>query len=362
MNSTRPLFKNRKAAVVVLFALLLPVLLVIFGFTIDYANMQRVRAESQVIADLSAKTACNVLSTTNDTLAAANAAKVVASGNTIAGTAHQLRDQDIEFGNAVQNGSGGWDFSSGGTPYNSVRVMIKRDATTPDGGVNLFFGALYGQPNFDLEQTATASFRELDICLVLDRSGSMKRPAVGTLTSAEWLARVDLPPQPDSRFVAVLDAVDVFVTALATTANPEQLAGVTYASDATLDESITFTHSNVTTAFRDYSLNPMYGGTETKKGIEEARKHLEAIASGRDQIIVLLTDGTYDGGNPFDEAAKCADKGIQVYTISFGDDANQADMQQIAASGNGEHYHASDPAELSSVFKRLAGDFTILID
>ena len=51
----------RKGAIVVLFAILLPVQMIFLGFCIDFANMHRVRNEARVIADLSSKAAADAL-------------------------------------------------------------------------------------------------------------------------------------------------------------------------------------------------------------------------------------------------------------------------------------------------------------
>jgi len=94
-NSLTPISQNadiqssvRKGAIVVLFALLLPVLIVILGFCIDYANMLRVRNEAQVVADLSAKAAADTLARSspdeNPVALARQAAKDVAATTLVA--------------------------------------------------------------------------------------------------------------------------------------------------------------------------------------------------------------------------------------------------------------------------------------
>ena len=94
--------KPRRGAVVVLCALMLPVLLLIFGFCIDYATMLRVRNEAQVIADLAAKAATDTLARTNDEALAAQAAMDVAAANSIGGTSHTLAPDEIIFGRAEE--------------------------------------------------------------------------------------------------------------------------------------------------------------------------------------------------------------------------------------------------------------------
>ena len=76
---------KRKGTLVVLFALVLPVLMVILGFTVDYANIQRVRNEIRAVADLAAKAAAAKLAATQDTDQAIAAAQAVASANFVNG-------------------------------------------------------------------------------------------------------------------------------------------------------------------------------------------------------------------------------------------------------------------------------------
>jgi len=75
---------NRKGAFVVLFAILLPIIIIFLGFSIDFANMQRSRNELRVIADLAAKAASDTLSRTDgDQAAARETAKRIAFANMV---------------------------------------------------------------------------------------------------------------------------------------------------------------------------------------------------------------------------------------------------------------------------------------
>jgi len=89
-------FEKRKGAIVVLFAILLPVQMIFLGFTIDFANMHRVRNEARVIADLSSKAAADALARSggDEDLAIATA-QAVAASNTIGGVLHSLDPSEI---------------------------------------------------------------------------------------------------------------------------------------------------------------------------------------------------------------------------------------------------------------------------
>ena len=66
---------HRRGAVIVLVAMLLPVLLVILGFSVDLAMMQLSRTELQVVSDLSAKAGAQELLRTQDDSIARQVAK-----------------------------------------------------------------------------------------------------------------------------------------------------------------------------------------------------------------------------------------------------------------------------------------------
>ena len=94
-------FTKRKGAIVVLFAILLPVLMIFLGFTIDFANMHRVRNEARVIADLSSKAAADALARSGgDETLAIQTAQAVAASNSIGGMLHSLDPSEIIFGRA----------------------------------------------------------------------------------------------------------------------------------------------------------------------------------------------------------------------------------------------------------------------
>lgn len=368
---------SRRGLIVVLFALLLPILIILLGFSIDYANVQRVRNEARVISDLSAKAAADTLARTGgDVDLARAAAKAVALENKIAGEFHQLQDDEIIFGRAVlQNSSGKWAFNAATTPFNSVKVNARRNSGSPQGRVPQFFGIFYGHPHFDLEQTATASFRDVEICLVLDRSISMKWKVNGATSDSEKALLKCAVPNNESRWRSLDIAIDEFIDTLRGTPVHERVAMVTFATSGTstcgttstassLDQPLTTNLNAIESSMNDYNTSVWLGGTNITAGLEEGRLHMEASANpNRDRFIILFTDGVANGGgDPFDEATACADAGIVVHTITFGDGANTADMIITATNGGGEHNHADNALELRTIFKRLAGSFAILTE
>ena len=369
----------RKGAIVVLFAILLPVQMIFLGFTIDFANMHRVRNEARVIADLSSKAAADTLARSGgDEALAISTAQAVAASNTIGGEFHSLDPSEIVFGRAQEQADGRFTFTEGATPSNSVRVFANRTENHPNGPVGLFFGNFYGQSEFPFTQTATSSFRDVELCLVLDRSISMKYNVTGSNTSAERRAFRCQTPSPSSRWIALDNAVEVFLSELDATPVRERVGVVTFATDTNdsctpgvsftvskLDQPLTENTAAIRAVMDDYNTSVWFGGTDITAGIVEATDHMVAASNpSRDRFIVVLTDGVHRNENtePSDAAAAANQEGLIVHTITFSPEADTADMQLTAQRGGGQHWHADTEDELELIFQRLAGSLAILTE
>ncbi len=371
--------KNRQGAIIVLFAILLPILLVILGFAVDYAYMQKTRNEVRVIADLGAKAAADTLARTGgDVDAAIAAAKLIGQTNFVAGSPLTLTDDQIIFGRAAKTSDGSYKISPGQTPFNSVTISAERSTASADGPGKLFFGQLYGSPTFDTVQQASSSFRDMEIILVLDRSGSMKFDVIDELDNSEKTARMCKKPLPKSRWVALDLAVAAFLRELDASQVKEKVGLVTFASNSSMsckDEERTVTESSLDSPLNqnldliraemdERGSSIWFGATNIRAGIQEARLHFEEDGSANvDKIIVCLTDGMHNQGEgPLGEAVLCADAGIVIHTITFSDGASPEAMQAVADATGGSQSHAPDANTLEKIFKRLAGSFAILIE
>lgn len=370
--------RNRRGAIIVLFAILLPILLVILGFAVDYAYMQKTRNEVRVIADLGAKAAADTLARTGgDVDAAIESAKLIARTNFVAGKPMTLNDDQIIFGRAIETNDGSYTVNVGQTPFNSVSVRAERTDESADGPGKLFFGQLYGSPTFEAIQEATSSFRDVEIILVLDRSGSMKYDILGELSDDEKSARFCELPFDSSRWVALDGAVAAFLTELDSSQVREKVGLVTFASASTkscndtltsvpessLDSPLSQDLEKIRDEMDDRLNTLWFGGTNIRAGIQTARLHFESHGSTEvDHVIVCLTDGKHNRGvGPLGEAVLCAEAGITIHTITFSEGANTDDMLAVAEATGGSQSHAPDAASLERIFKRLAGSFAILI-
>ncbi len=365
----------RRGAILPLVVIVLPVMMVLLGFSVDLAFMQNARMELRAATDAAARAAATKLSQTDDVFQAREHAKLIARSNQVAGANLELRDSDIQIGRSEPNGSGRWVFTVGGSPPNSVRVLGNRASGSLGGAVPLFFGGFVGQSDFEPVQTATVSFLNVDICLVLDRSTSMKLNAdsseSGMYTSDP---RFCSAVNATSRWMALDSAVRIFVQTLRTSNADEQVALVTYSSDLTgyspalcgaaaqpssLDSPLNTNLSLIESEMDRLNTSTWNGNTFIESGMRTGIAELTDPTRSRrfaNKVMIVLTDGHENEGSAVSAAPDAQNEQIVVNTITFGDFADQQTMSDVAIAGGGRHYHASDGAALESVFRELAAE------
>ena len=160
--------QRRKGATIIVIALLIPALFFIIGFSVDLAYMQQARSEIRIATDLAAKAASVELADTGNQNKAITRGKEVAAANLVGGSGLVLEDSSFVFGNADRNFTSRWDFTPNATPLNAVQIQA--NTTT-----RLFLSGFLAGKAFQPSASSVASFVEVDVCLVLDRSTSMKQ-------------------------------------------------------------------------------------------------------------------------------------------------------------------------------------------
>ena len=278
------------------------------------------------------------------------------------------------------NANGKWQFVAGATPFNSVRVRGARDAASRDGTVGLFFGGIVGQSYFEPVLSATASFINFDVCLVLDRSTSMK---VGVNSNNTGLSPRDprfcAPPDSQSRWVALDAAVRVFIDTLRDSGGAEQIALVTYSgkmfgrgslcggsdTPSTLDSPLDTDIGLIEQAMDDRLTGVWNGMTYIEAGMRTGLAALSDSNYAREsaeKVMVVLTDGNENIGSAASAASDCSAADVVVHTITFSIDANQRLMQNVANTTGGKHYHANNAQDLRKVFEELASKIVRLTE
>ncbi|HEX3601585.1 MAG TPA: pilus assembly protein TadG-related protein, partial [Lacipirellulaceae bacterium] len=167
-------FNNRRAAMLVLIAFCLPLCIIMAAFAINVAWMQLVRTELRTSTDAAARAGAKELSLAQSTVVARSVAKDTAKRNLVAGAPLLLADSDIVFGKGTQaNDTSRFKFTAGGTPPNAVQIFGRRSKGSLSGPVNMMFANVFSVKQFQPTETATSTQLDRDICLVVDRSGSM---------------------------------------------------------------------------------------------------------------------------------------------------------------------------------------------
>ncbi len=88
------------------------------------------------------------------------------------------------------------------------------------------------------------------------------------------------------------------------------------------------------------------GGTNIQAGIETAISQLDSVRSSN-KIIILMTDGKQTTGNALTAANEAAKRGIKIFTIGFGSDADAGLLTSVATTTGGEYKYASTDSTMS---------------
>ncbi len=317
----------------VLLAAMLILFFVAVAFSVDIAYMHLVRGELRTATDAATKAAAETLARTQDVRQAITRGQEIARLNPVAGRGLELADADFQFGNSKLDVNNRFVFSSNGRPLNSVRVTGKRTANSRSGVVGLFFGRVLGTNFFQPSDSATATFVERDIVVVVDRSGSMTGQKIQDLKRA----------------------VGVFIDTLKLGALDTRVGLASYSTFATEDVQMT---TNLDAITRSIAGAQAAGLTSISGGIDAGTAIMRRGTRSSDfveQTMILMTDGIHNTGRPPElPATNIAALGVTIHTISFGADADRSRMQNIAAIGKGKAYHADNGLQLNNVFREIA--------
>jgi Flp pilus assembly protein TadG len=358
----------------VLIALTLPLVLIMVAFAVDVAWMQLVRTELRTATDAASRAGAKQLSVQQSEAAARAAAKDAALRNPVAGTPLEVLDSEIEVGLSRQaSRSSRFVFTPGGSQLNAVRVTGNRTAGSAGGPVALFLGQIMGVSHFQPSQVATSTQLDRDLCLVIDRSGSM----MGDLFNERNVpGGACNPPHPTlSRWGALTRAVAGFLDELDKTAQLEQCGMASYSSAGSacgftfttsdVNALLDFDYSTIRSEMARLSSRAVAGRTNIYAGIENGIVVLTDTNRVRPfafRTMVLMTDGRHNTGpEPVIAAREAATENITIHTVTFSEDADFARMRAVADATGGQHYHAPDAAALERIFREIASTLPVMI-
>jgi Ca-activated chloride channel homolog len=333
--------KNRCGAMIVLIAVMFTILLITLAFSVDVAYMQLSRTELRAATDAAARAGTEALSRLQSESAARAAAINIAAENKVAGIPLVITNADITLGQTAINPSGVWNFNSGLTPENALRVSGERTSSSASGPISLFFGGMFGIYDYEPVQVAVASQLDRDIAIVVDRSGSMGS---------------------NNRWSGLSDAMDVFLTEINNTEQTEYVSLSSYSTYPANNQNLTADTSLITSAFS--TLYPS-GWTNIGGGLVMGTNSLKNDLLSRPyaaKTIILMTDGWHNIGTPPYNAANIAvNRNHTVHTIAFGAGANSALMEDIANQTGGKFFQPLTNQELIDTFREIALTLPVIL-
>ncbi|TWU17539.1 von Willebrand factor type A domain protein [Novipirellula galeiformis] len=316
----------------VLIVLMLVAFMIAVAFSIDIAQMHLARTELRSATDAASKAAALELSRSLSTTKAIQRGQQVSLRNSVIGEPLVIAADQFEFGSSKESDSGKFQFQSGQTPLNSVRVNGKRTHDSVAGAIPMFFGNFVGFEFFEPQALATATYIERDVVLVVDRSGSMSGQKIRDLR----------------------EAIKIFTETLAGTPVKEQVGLASYSEFASEDVQLTVDLNLITTAMDSLPVN---GLTSISRGMDAGHQIMNRSRDPRfiEKTMIVMTDGKHNRGpEPRGAATRIAADGVTIHTITFGAGADVARMREIAKIGNGRAFNAVSGDELRNIYREIA--------
>ena len=346
--------------------MLLPVVLILASFCINVVFMEKTRTELQIATDVATRASGRTLAVTGNPDKAALAALRMLAENPVANETLPESAVDIVFGVSTRSSEEErYVFTEDLPNPNAVKVLSNGSHKPP-----MLFPTMGIELDFRPFKNAISTQLELDIALVLDRSGSM---AYASNEQVSYLPPANAPsgwkfgkavPSP-SRWTDMNAAVYEFFSVLSATALPERLSLSTYASTGSVDVKLTPNYGDIEMAMQKHSAKFKGGATNIGEGMLDGLATLNDKKSSRpwaSRVMIVLSDGRHNTGvDPIESAYRVADADVQIYTISFSSEADTALMEEIARIGAGKHFFAASGSELSQIFNEIAHGLPTLI-
>lgn len=358
----------RKGAVVPLVCLLMPVLIVLAAFSINFAHMELVRTQAQIASDASVRAAGRTFALTGDLNAAKAIARNLAQRNSMNRRPISLPDSAFTLGASTRTFTAErFNFQPisklpAGTKPNSLKIDVN------DNSQQHLFPNLGGQKTFTFNRTAVSTQVEVDIALVLDRSGSMAYAA--DETASGWFLPKAAPPgwnfsqfaPPKSRWLDLVAASDGFLSYLEQSFVDENVALATYGTTATMDRGMSKNYLTIREGINVYTQKFPTGSTNIGDGITKGGTLLASGRSFASKVMVVMTDGIWnEGPDPVSIATKLGKQGVIIYSVTFSNEADKTLMAKVATAGSGKHFHATTGSNLQTVFENIARSIPTII-
>jgi Mg-chelatase subunit ChlD len=351
----------RRGAMLVMILILLPVLLSIAAYAVNLAHIESAHTEIRIANDVAAKAAGRVYSLTGDRDLALEAAQEAADNNPIFNEfVLPIEDSDLTIGSSTRPADADAYQFTPSFQGNSVRIMTQSLADGDGNAIGTLLPIFGFQSDIRPLLTSISTQSDIDIALVIDRSGSMayasneiaEYPPAPAAAPAGWDFGAPVPPQ--SRWLDLVAAIDVFRNALNDSPQEEMVSLSVYNDESATLVELTDDYAQLSFPLDEISNQFDIGGTNIGDGMLRGLNTLTNADQARTdaaKVIIVLTDGVHNlGTSPFDAARISADRGVSVFTITFSDEAKQGDMETVADIAGGSHIHAVTGDALKQAF------------
>jgi len=359
---------RRSGAVIPLVCLLMPILVILAAFSINFAHMELVRTQAQIASDASVRAAGRTFALTGDINAAKAIARNLAKRNSMNRRPIAMPDSAFTLGASTRAFTAErFKFKPlsqlpSGTKPNSLKIDVN------DNSQQHLFPNLGGQRTFSFNRTAISTQIEVDIALVLDRSGSMAYAADETFNAYAFPRasppgwNFGQPAPPRSRWLDLVTASNSFLSYLEQSFVDENVALATYGTTATTDRGMTKNYQSVRQGIAVYTKSFPPGATNIGDGINNGATLLSSGRSFASKVILVMTDGRRTAGpDPVPIATSLGKQGVIIFTVTFSNEADKTLMANVAAAGNGKHFHAATGGNLQAVFEDIARSIPTII-
>jgi Mg-chelatase subunit ChlD len=158
----------------------------------------------------------------------------------------------------------------------------------------------------------------------------------------------------DNKFNDLRSALAIFISILEDSPVEERIGLASYSTSASEDLQLTTDLGAVNTTMANM---PVFGFTNIGDGINKGASIMRQGSSREfvEKTMVVLTDGLQNVGPSAASAARNqVATGTIIHAITFGRDADQRAMRDVARIGKGSFFHASNGAQLKEVFEEIA--------
>ena len=363
--------QTRNGAVLPFIAVVLGVLILLLGLTVELNWLYSTRFEAQSASDLSARSALAVLYANEDELDQAAIDKAKQMGVDIYdlnfNRSNPITDDDLTLGRV--NSEKEFEEITDVSDFRNItasRVEYAQNFTS-------LLGTLIAKNNVDLAVRSIAEANRLDLVLCLDASRSMNRAADQSIRRMPpGASGIHEPPVAGSRWFALSDGVDNFVSSIS--GDRSQLGLTTFGGGLRynrLESPLDSTFSRIELELEEMGVNgpatiekmdeyvdlPALGyGTSIYDGVNDSIDVLLRSSIPSKRFIVLFSDGEQvtRGARPseLDAAYRAADEGITIFSIAYA--VNSRKLEDMATITGGSFFSVSSQEGLDEAFASIA--------